>query len=71
MHSVSLRAMGRMLAVAMIALMPGRPADLGAQDATPASEVEAREIAFAKTMADRDFEAFLTFVSEEWAARIS
>lgn len=30
-----------------------------------ASEVEAREIAFAKTMADRDFDAFLTFVSPE------
>jgi len=32
---------------------------------TAASEVEAREIAFAKTMADRDFEAFLNFVSPE------
>lgn len=30
-----------------------------------ASEVRAREIAFAKTMADRDFEAFLTFISPE------
>ena len=30
-----------------------------------ASEVEAREIAFAKTMADRDSEAFLTFISPE------
>ena len=29
------------------------------------SEVRAREIAFAKTMADRDFEAFLTFISPE------
>jgi ketosteroid isomerase-like protein len=29
------------------------------------SEVEAREIAFAGTMADRDFDAFLTFVSPE------
>jgi len=28
-------------------------------------EVEAREIAFAKTMADRDLEAFLSFVSPE------
>lgn len=27
--------------------------------------VEAREIAFAQTMADRDFEAFLTFISPE------
>ncbi len=31
----------------------------------PASEVEAREIAFAKTMADRDIDAFLSFVSPE------
>jgi ketosteroid isomerase-like protein len=30
-----------------------------------ASEVEAREIAFAKTMADRNFKAFLEFVSPE------
>ncbi len=30
-----------------------------------AAEVEAREIAFAKTMADRDLDAFLTFVSPE------
>lgn len=29
------------------------------------SQVEAREIAFAKTMADRDFDAFLSFVSPE------
>jgi len=30
-----------------------------------AAEVEAPEIAFAKTMADRDLDAFLTFVSRE------
>ena len=30
-----------------------------------ASEVEAREIAFAKTMEDRDFDTFLSFVSPE------
>jgi ketosteroid isomerase-like protein len=30
-----------------------------------AAEVEAREIAFAKTMADRDLDAFLTFISPE------
>lgn len=35
------------------------------QVSEPASEVEAREIAFAKTMADRDFDAFLSFVSPE------
>jgi ketosteroid isomerase-like protein len=35
------------------------------QAGTAASEVETREIAFAKTMADRDFDAFLTFISPE------
>lgn len=35
------------------------------QTDTAASQVEAREIAFAKTMADRDFPAFLTFISPE------
>lgn len=30
-----------------------------------AAEVEAREIAFARTMADRDLEAFLSFISPE------
>jgi ketosteroid isomerase-like protein len=32
---------------------------------TAKSEVEAREIAFAKTMADRNFTAFLNFISPE------
>jgi ketosteroid isomerase-like protein len=31
----------------------------------PAGDVEARELAFASTMADRDLDAFLTFVSPE------
>lgn len=37
------------------------------KEPTPAaaSEVEAREIAFAQTMADRDFKAFFDFVSPE------
>ena len=35
------------------------------QSGNAASEVEAREIAFAKTMADRDFDTFLTFISPE------
>ena len=30
-----------------------------------ASEVQAREVAFAKTMEDRDFDAFLSFISPE------
>ena len=38
---------------------------VGAQSGTASNEVEARETAFAKTMADRDFDAFLTFVSPE------
>ena len=38
---------------------------LAAQVEAPASEVQAREIAFAKTMADRDFDAFLSFISPE------
>ena len=36
-----------------------------AQTDGASAEVEAREIAFAKTMADRDLDAFLTFVSPE------
>ena len=32
---------------------------------TAKSEVEAREIAFARTMADRDFDSFLNFISPE------
>lgn len=32
---------------------------------TPEAQVRAREIAFAKTMADRDFDAFGRFISEE------
>jgi ketosteroid isomerase-like protein len=36
-----------------------------AQAGPNALEVEAREIAFAKTMTDRDFEAFLTFIAQE------
>ena len=36
-----------------------------AQDTDVAATVRAREMAFAQSMADRDFEAFLTFVSTE------
>lgn len=39
--------------------------DVAGQSGATASQVEAREIAFAKTMADRDFDAFLTFLSPE------
>jgi len=41
------------------------PTEVTAQMTGLAAEVEAQEIAFAKTMADRDLVAFLTFVSEE------
>lgn len=41
------------------------PSTTRAQQHPLAADVEAREIAFAETMADRDFEAFLTFISPE------
>jgi len=41
------------------------PSALRGQVDESAAEVRAREIAFAKTMADRDLDAFLTFVSPE------
>ena len=41
------------------------PAPGTCQLAGPAAEVEAREIAFARTMADRDLNAFLSFISPE------
>lgn len=41
------------------------PVGLYGQADGPAAEVRAREIAFAKTMADRDQEAFATFISPE------
>jgi len=40
-------------------------APVAAQSDALTAEVEARETAFARTMADRDFEAFLTFISAE------
>jgi ketosteroid isomerase-like protein len=49
------------LALPLIVCPPG----LHGQVDGPAAEVTAREIAFAKTMADRDLDAFLTFVSPE------
>ena len=41
------------------------PLAAAAQSSALTATVEARERAFAKTMADRDFEAFLSFVSPE------
>jgi len=43
----------------------GPPVHVSAQNGDAAAVVESREIAFAKTMADRDFEAFLSFISPE------
>ena len=58
---------GTRLSVALwacVALSAAPSAAEGQADGATA-EVEAREIAFAKTMADRDLEAFLSFVSDE------
>jgi len=55
------------LLVLSLAILPGAVAaqEPRADRSALAADVEARERAFARTMADRDFEAFLTFVSEE------
>ncbi len=58
------------MALGGMALVPVVPGGLAAQDpggptSALAAEVEAREIAFAKTMADRDFASFMTFVSDD------
>ena len=49
------------LAVSVAAVAP----HAAAQERDAAAIVEAQEIAFAKTMVDRDFEAFLSFISPE------
>jgi len=56
-------ALGQCLALSVCAATADEPAEPPAD--TPAAQVQAREIAFARTMADRDFEAFLTFISPE------
>lgn len=53
----------RVAAVAGALFLAGTPVRGQAPDA--AAEVEARERAFARTMAERDLDAFGTFVSEE------
>ena len=53
-------------AVLLCAAPPAAHAQEGAGErAAAARDVEAREIAFARTMADRDFEAFMTFLADE------
>ncbi|MFC1575072.1 YybH family protein [Gemmatimonadota bacterium] len=56
---------GLRVAISVVLAMSVLPSAGRGQVDGPAAEVEAREIAFAKTMADRDLEAFLTFVSPE------
>ena len=53
------------LLLALLFLIVGPSALTGQSTASATEEVKAREIAFAKTMADRDLDAFLTFVSPE------
>jgi ketosteroid isomerase-like protein len=67
-RTVTVRA-GALRAFAFgLVFLVGVKGQLAAQDheeTSPAAAVEAREIGFAKTMADRDFEAFMTFLAEE------
>ena len=49
----------------LLACILGAPVSGAAQSQDAAAVVESREIAFAKSMADRDFEAFLSFISPE------
>lgn len=49
----------------LLALALCAPLAASGQSSARTATVEARERAFAKTMADRDFEAFLSFVSPE------
>jgi ketosteroid isomerase-like protein len=53
------------LVVASLVLASLGQASDGAETAKRAEQVRAREVAFAQTMADRDHDAFATFVSEE------
>ena len=52
-----------MMAAVVVALAPD--SDAAQFDVPEAQEGRAREVAFAKTMADRDFEAFLTFIAPD------
>jgi len=63
----SLRPEGAVLGAVLLAVvgMSVDPSAAQGQLDDAAAEVEAREIAFAKAFADRDLEAFLSFVSPE------
>jgi ketosteroid isomerase-like protein len=56
---------GLSLGFSLVLALTVCPSALQGQVDGSAAEVKAREIAFAKTMADRDLDAFLTFVSPE------
>ena len=60
-----LEAPGRRIGPLVLLVLGWSAIAVAGQTPAIASEVEAREIAFAKTMADRDFGAFLTFISPE------
>jgi ketosteroid isomerase-like protein len=51
--------------VLLAPVLLGTPRDASPQSPALTPAVEARERAFAKTMADRDFDAFLSFISPE------
>ena len=60
LHDIGI-CLGVVLALGLCSCTPSSKEPIKAA----ASEVEAREIAFAKTMTDRDFRAFLDFISPE------
>jgi ketosteroid isomerase-like protein len=57
--------LSRTVAVTAFAGLVGTVAFAAESNAALAAKVRAREIAFAKTMADRDHAAFATFIAEE------
>ena len=65
MNDISSGVVGWVVVLATIGGLGIQPVLAAAQAQELKSEVEAREIAFAKTMAERDLEAFLSFVSPE------
>ena len=65
MMSHHLYDIGICLAVTLVLGLAGCSPGSKDPDEKAASEVEAREVAFAGTMADRDFVAFLDFISPE------
>lgn len=56
---------GRCAPIVLTLSVVALPPNVSAQDQDAVAVVEAQEIAFAKAMADRDFEAFLSFIAPE------